>query len=153
MEQRVTTEFPEWVPPQERYKNGPIHQPEHRKPKYYLSFFNGPEADEWHDEVYLINSTDKSLSQVTTASGGFSGLHTLESFDVHYKQVEPDHAIKIEEYHRMFDSDFIKQITVYVEEANGVEKGYSVILGKTETARCIVLEWNTREYGKGVSKR
>lgn len=154
MEKNRTTEFPEWVPPQNKDKSGPtapaIFKPEKRKPKYYFSFFDSPDSKIWSHELYFVNISGKTLKKVMGDAGGFAGEATANWEGREYENVKSNEAVKINEFHGMYDSDFIKQLDVVLITEDDVRKQYRSVIGKTDSPKFIILEWDNGDLGKEI---
>ena len=154
MDKKKTTDFPEWVPPQEKDKSGPIapatFEPEYRKPKYYFSFFNSNDSDTWYQELYFVNVSGKTVEKVKGGAGGFVGEAIAQWEGKGYENVKNNEAVKINEFHRMYDSDFIKQLGVTIVTKDGSKKQYRCVIGKTSSPTFIILEWDNGELGKEI---
>jgi hypothetical protein len=145
---RVLNKF-EWLPPEKRPSRipgpKPPRKPETRKPLFFL------ERD--GDDVYFVNDSTETLNSVASDSGGFLNIDDEEDLIVggptySYKNVMPGEAVKVENYHPMFDSDFILQLEVEVScPALGV-KIFRVI--KKGGVKETILMWDAGEAGKDV---
>ena len=106
-------------------------------------------------EVYLVNASDETLDVVTADSGGVltvddDVLPLANKSLYHYVGVVPGAAVKVEEYHENYDSDYILGLYLRVQSkglgcieiAPGLKKG-----GIGET----VLLWDSGEVGHSVS--
>jgi|GEM_PF-4153777 len=152
MKKNRTADFPKWKPPQEKDKRGPVapvsFEPEYRKPKYYFSFFDSPDSNKWMLELYFVNVSGKTLKKVAGESGGFAGEASAQWEGEKYENVKHNEAVKIIEFHRMYDSDFIKQLDVALITEDDKRKQYRSVIGKTDSPRFIILEWDNGELGK-----
>ena len=141
----------EWVPMHERKGRFgapmPPRKPETRSPVLWLA------RDD--DELYLVNNSKEPLEFVMADSGGFQTLDdnaaAVKSETAYeYKDVQPGHAVKIDEYDGFYDLDYVLQVYIKVQSpslgtlqiASPPEKG-----GVRET----VLLWDSGEPGKYVS--
>lgn len=143
-----------WIAPQNKENNGPVakatFKPEYRVPKYYFSFFNGPDCDALSKELYFINVSGETLKKVKSDVGGFSDNTTRELENLIYENVKNDEAVKINEFHIIYDSDFIKQLEITIITDGIIEKKYRCVVGKSDSNKFIIIEWNNGDLEKGV---
>jgi hypothetical protein len=106
------------------------------------------------DDVYFVNHCTETLNNVASDSGGLLYIDEEEGDIIvggpkySYKNVMPGEAVKVENYHPMFDSDFILQLEVEVSSpAIGVKKFRVIEKGGVKET---VLLWDTGEAGKDV---
>ena len=141
-----------WVPLDKRasrFGGGltPPRKAELRRPLFWLARDGG--------ELFFVNSSKDTLDFVIAESGGFQTIDddvmTVGSKEKYeYKNVMPNHAVKVEEYDGFYDLDYLLQVSMRIkskstgciEIISPPEKG-----GLEET----VLLWNTKENGKNVS--
>ena len=140
-----------WVPLDKRLDRLgqplPPRKPEIRTPKYWLI------RDE--DDLYFVNNTEESIESVSSTIHGFETaddeIYTVLKKGNIYDSVEPQEAVKLEEFDPIADSDFVLQVDIRIQLKKDVcmevlspsRKGG--ITGET------VLQWDTEEAGKGVS--
>jgi hypothetical protein len=73
------------------------------------------------DEIYFVNDSDEILTSVSTESSGFFSVDdettvgTEKNPGYSYADVLPSEAVKVEEYDKILDSDFVLGLDVYVE--------------------------------------
>lgn len=150
LEQKRIAEYPKWLTREERAgrfaASLPPHKKETRRPLLWIAQEGA--------EMYLINATGETLDLVTAGAGGFQtiddGVMSVSSKSRYqYEAVRPNEAVKVEEYDRVLDSDYMLQIDVEVKSA---KLGYAQIStpakkgGVGET----VLLWDSGEPGKDV---
>ncbi len=140
-----------WIPPEQRnVRFGapiPPRNPELRKPLFWLARDNS--------ELYFVNASDETLIWVEACSGGFQSageeVVAISPNNVYrYEEIEPDTAVKIEEYDWLYDSDNMLQTTIRI---------HSIKLGSIDLTPMVekgghseqVLMWNTGELGKQVT--
>lgn len=149
-EHKIISEHPGWVAPEKRESRfgGPMppRKPEKRSPLLWLSRQQG--------ELYLVNATDEPLELVIASSGGFQtvddevvSVSSQGSYEYH--NVNPNQAVKVDEYDDYYDCDFFLQVYIrvksrslgYIDIRSPPEKG-----GVSET----VILWDSGELGKYV---
>lgn len=125
----------------------PPRKPETRLPKFWLARDG--------NSLYFINNTEEILDSVSVSTGGFQTcddvvLTVSSEEDYFYENVMPNEAVKIEEYHPIFDSDFIFEVVVIVKSKN---EGNLIIKSPPEKGgvKEAVLLWNTGEVGRFTS--
>ena len=149
---RVMDKFT-WVPHQDQPKHPaiptPNRKPELRKPLYMLSYESG--SDEWMNDLYFVNLSEEILDFVSTGSAGFQTVGDDEVMPVggpdrSYESVQPNEAVMVEQYHIMYDSDYMMSLTLHVKSpSRGVMK-FST-MGKGSVDAGVVL-WDTGETEK-----
>jgi hypothetical protein len=146
---RVLNKF-EWLPPEKRPSRipgpKPPRKPETRTPLFFLARDG--------DDVYFVNNSTETLKSVVSDAGGL--LNVDDEMDLNvggpqysYNNVMPGEAVKVENYHPMFDSDYILQLEVKVSSPAVGVKTFRV-LGKGGVKETELL-WDTGESGKGVN--
>lgn len=140
-----------WVPLDKRVSRFggllPPRKAELRRPLFWLA------RDV--NELFLVNSSKDILDFVIAESGGFQtvdddvmAISSNERYE--YKNVKPNHAVKVEEYDGFYDLDYVLWVSIRIkskstgciEVVSPAKKG-----GVGET----VLLWNTNENGKNIS--
>ena len=140
-----------WLPQDKRASRfggaKPPRKSETRRPALWLA--------RKKNELYLVNSSEDILDFVIADGSGFhtegdnvSTVANKEKYE--YKNVEPDTAVKIDEYDDFYDCDYILQVTARVQSKNlgCIEITSASKKGGVGEA---VLLWNTDEKGKSVS--
>lgn len=131
----------------------PPHPPEPRRPWLWLVCRAG--EDQRVDDIFLVNNSGEALDLVTADTAGVQTVDDDIMMVSHgegyrYENVSDDSAVKVDDYHMFYDSDFLLQIAVQVKSKKlgsleilcPITKG-----GIGET----VLIWNTGEPARGVS--
>jgi hypothetical protein len=145
---RLSNKF-EWLPPEKRPSRfpgaKPPRKPETRKPLFFLARDG--------DDVYFVNDSTETLNTVVSDAGGLLNIDDEEDIGVSgpkysYENVLPGEAVKVENYHPMFDSDFLLQLEVKVWSPAFGGKTFRAI-GKGGVKET-VLFWDTGEAGKDV---
>lgn len=73
------------------------------------------------DELYFVNDSDEVLKRVSTESSGFFNVDNemtvgLEKNpDYSYADILPSEAVKVEEYDKVLDSDFVLGLDIFIE--------------------------------------
>lgn len=151
-QKRVMNEFV-WIPFNDRHKGkydpfppSPPRKGGDRKALLWVS--SGDHESDYITNIYFINSSNKTLNEVIYSS---SGMQTIDddvissvSNDHSYKNVVPGEAVKIDEYHAIYDSDSLVSyyVTVVSDKLGRVD--YSTLPNK----RCIgevALLWDDDE--------
>lgn len=142
-----------WVPMDKRKdKLGlplPPRKPELRKPLFWLN------RDD--NELYFINDSEETLDNVSTTTYGHTCDLDMVLFlegdgCLSYDHVKPQEAVKIEEFHPMWDSDFVLQVEIRLQSK---KQGCFKITPPSKRGGIgeIVLLWDTGEEGNYVSIR
>lgn len=135
-----------WIPLHLRNGGFPPRKPDMRIPIFWLT--------QSGNELFFVNDSDETLDLVTTQSGGFQtcddaviGISSDEGY--RYSDVKPHEAVKVEEYDDFYDTDFILQVSIFVQsktKGNFLMKTLPQKGGVGELA----LLWDTGETGKNV---
>jgi hypothetical protein len=80
----------------------------------------------WNSAVYLVNNTPYPLISASVSVGGFCSADddvlTVSGQTRTYKEVKPKEAVLLDEYHLMYDSDYVLQVDIEVEfKGNNIE--------------------------------
>ena len=118
--QKVISNKFKWIPINERVDRLglplPPRKPEAKKPLLWIAIDS---SDEWVEDIYLVNETGKILERVIAGSGGFQTVDddvlNLTGSDVMYKDIANGDAVKVDEYHKMYDSDYVLQLQIQVK--------------------------------------
>jgi len=140
-----------WIPPDKRKSRfGGLVSPrktELRRPLLWLAREG--------NELYLVNSSQETLDLVVARTGGFQTVDddclTVSSENKYkYKNIQPNNAVKVEEFDGFYDLDYVLQVVINIQSKN---MGCIKILTPPEKGGIgeIVLLWDTMENGNHVS--
>jgi len=109
-----------WIPMEKRVDNLglslPPRKPETGKPLLWVAI---DPQDNFIKDIYLVNDTGKTIEAVVAQTGGFETVDddviTVSRSDIEYKNIENGDAVKIEEYHEIYDSDYVLYIYIKVK--------------------------------------
>lgn len=74
------------------------------------------------EKIYLVNNSNKVIANVSSSSGGFTTsdddvvVSTSSEGKYHYKKVEPDSSVLIEELDGYYDLDYVHQLFIKIED-------------------------------------
>lgn len=116
---KVSRKF-KWVPMQDRVdKFGfplPPRKPESKKPLLWIAV---DKKNEWVESIFLVNETETTLENVVASTGGFQTLDdeilTLKGTDIEYINIKAGSAVKVDEYDKLHDSDYVLSLNIKVK--------------------------------------
>ena len=135
-----------WIPIDKRGENFPPRKPETRSPLLWIERIG--------NELFLVNATGEILESVYAGTGGFQTcdddvVHVASKSSYLYKNVKPNHAVKINEFDGLYDLDYVLQ---EVLEIKSKTLGHIKILTPSKKGGIgeTILLWDTGECGKNV---
>lgn len=149
-EPKTISDYPKWLTREERAgrfaSSLPPQEPETRRPWLWIA--------EEDDEIYLVNATGEPLDLVKADTGGFQTIDddvapVSSKTKYEYYDVQPNQAVKVEQYDYIFDSDFVLQTYIEVKSA---KLGHLLIATPAEKGGIgeTVLLWDSGEPGRHV---
>ena len=107
------------------------------------------------NDLYFVNNTDESIKSVSSSTHGFETeddeIFTTRKKGHVYDNVEPQEAVKLEEFDPIADSDFVLQVDIRVQLKKGACLKIMSPADKGGMTGDAVLQWDTGEAGKDVS--
>ena len=71
------------------------------------------------DDIYLVNETGNTIESVIANTGGFQTLDddmfSISGPYIEYKKIVNNDAVKVEEYDKLRDSDYVLEISIKVK--------------------------------------
>jgi len=153
---RIKNEF-EWVPLHEkvgRFGFPLSNKPDYRKPLLRIER-TGSDKDNYTDDLFFVNTSGADIELVISGHTGFytvdddEQVNLIDKCNYKYENVEDDEAVKIEEYHDIYDSDFMLGIVLYIKSK---KLGNLEIQSRWKKGGIgsTVLLWDNGEAGKEV---
>ncbi len=143
--QRLQSSF-KWIPLHLRNSGFPPRKHDMRMPIFWLTRKG--------NDLFFVNDSDETLDLVTTESGSFQtcddavmGISSDEGY--RYSDVKPHEAVKVEEYDDFYDTDFLLQVSIFVQSKTRGNFLMRTLPQKGGVSE-LVLFWETDETGKIV---
>jgi hypothetical protein len=107
------------------------------------------------EELYLVNSSSEMIDEVSASNGGMQTVDDvavcLESKSRYiYKNVEPNQAVKVDEYDGFYDLDFLIQVYIRIRSDILGHMELRSPLSKGGLKRNTALIWKKGKLGKDV---
>jgi hypothetical protein len=137
--------YNKWIPAHLRANAAP-RKPGPRRPLYWI--------DSDGTNIYFINNTDETLTAVSTMTNGYitcdDDVLAVTGEDFIYENVQPNEAVKLDDYDPIYDADFSLQLSLNIISAKHGNLHFLYFIDMNN-CRNKVLVWNTGEKGKYVS--
>lgn len=120
---------------------------------------NGPIPLLWlcrsGEELYLVNSSTETIDEISVRHGGMQtvddeALCLASKSRYTYKNVEPNQAVKVDEYDGFYDLDFLIQVYIRIRSEILGHMEIRSSLSKGGLKRNTALIWNEGKLGKDV---
>lgn len=156
-EHKTIERGPIWTPlhlRKSRFGGGPVppRRPDLRMPLLWLSPYPG---DKWHEDLYLVNASGEMLDEVRASTGGWEtcgdDVVTISGLDRYvYRDIPAGAAVKIDEYHVVYDSDYVLAVgfTLRSKTLGHLNISAQPMKGGFEE---VVLLWDSGETGKDAN--